>query len=292
MRIGNEWFDAVTEETVADRVLSSLACGRGGRIVTPNVDILRLASGQSRRATEVRGFLADATLVVADGMPLIWASRLAGTPLPERVTGSGLIWTLSAALGRARRSIYVLGGKPSPSGDPNASPDGRLDTSPGDTFGTSPRGDLDEMRDSLDAPRDGSELAAATLAASCPGLEIAGHCAPAFGFDRDPATYGAILDDVADSKPDFTFVGLGFPRQERVISDLRRELPETWFLGCGAAIGFVAGQNRRAPFWMQRSGLEWAHRLAQEPGRLAGRYLAHDAPYAMKLLATAAARRL
>jgi N-acetylglucosaminyldiphosphoundecaprenol N-acetyl-beta-D-mannosaminyltransferase len=43
---------------------------------------------------------------------------------------------------------------------------------------------------------------------------------------------------------------------------------------------------------MQRSGLEWAHRLAQEPGRLASRYLAHDAPYAMKLLAVSAARRL
>ena len=272
MRIGNEWFDAVTEETVADRVLSSLAHGCGGRIVTPNVDILRLASGQSRRAAEVRGFLADATLVVADGMPLIWASRLAGTPLPERVTGSGLIWTLSAALGRARRSIYVLGGKPFPhprGGDP------------GDSGGLDAESSL-----------DGSELAAATLAASCPGLEIAGHCAPAFGFDRDPETYGAVLDDVADSKPDFIFAGLGFPRQERVISDLRRELPETWFLGCGAAIGFVAGQNRRAPSWMQRSGLEWAHRLAQEPGRLAGRYLAHDAPYAMRLLATAAARRL
>ncbi|GIH04441.1 acetyl-mannosamine transferase [Rhizocola hellebori] len=263
MRIGGEWFDCVTEETVADRVISALAAGRGGRIITPNVDILRLAAGHSRIAAEVRGFFADASLVVADGMPLVWASRIAGTPLPERVTGSGLIWTVSAALGRARRCAYVLGGKPVPL----------------------PRGDL------AHGP-DGSELAAAALASSCPGLEIAGHHAPAFGFDRDPATYAEVISEVADAKPDFVFVGLGFPRQERVISDLRAELPETWFLGCGAAVGFVAGQTRRAPFWMQRSGLEWAHRLAQEPGRLAGRYLAHDAPYAMKLLATAAARRL
>jgi N-acetylglucosaminyldiphosphoundecaprenol N-acetyl-beta-D-mannosaminyltransferase len=229
------------------------------------VDILRLASGRGRIAAEVRGFLADADLVVADGMPLVWASRLAGTPLPERVTGSGLIWTLSAALGRAGRSVYIVGGKPVPV------------PRPGDDDPTPCPG--------------GAELAAAALAAACPRLEIAGHQAPDFGFDRHPGTNASGMTDVADAKPDFVFVGLGFPKQERVISDLRAELPEAWFLGCGAAVGFVAGQTRRAPSWMQRSGLEWAHRLVQEPGRLAGRYLAHDAPYAMKLLATAAARR-
>lgn len=254
VRIGGEWFDSVTEETVADRVIAALAEGKGGRIVTPNVDILRLAAGNTRLGAEVRGFFADATLIVADGMPLVWASRLAGTPLPERVTGSGLIWTLSAALGRARRSVYILGGAPAPM-------------------------------------YDGSERAAAALAASCPGLQIAGHHAPAFGFERDPGSYTQILGGVIDAKPDFVYVGIGFPKQERVISGLRAEMPETWFLGCGAAVGFVAGQTRRAPFWMQRSGLEWAHRLAQEPGRLAGRYLAHDAPYAMKLLAAAAVQR-
>jgi N-acetylglucosaminyldiphosphoundecaprenol N-acetyl-beta-D-mannosaminyltransferase len=88
------------------------------------------------------------------------------------------------------------------------------------------------------------------------------------------------------------YVGIGFPRQERVISRLRAELPTAWFLGCGAAVNFVAGDQRRAPRWMQRAGLEWAHRLTGEPGRLAGRYLRHDAPYAARLLAGAwSARR-
>lgn len=255
VRIGGEWFDAITEETVADRVIANLELGRGGRIVTPNVDILRLANGHGKRAAEVRGFLADATLIVADGMPLVWASRLAGTPLPERVTGSGLIWTLSAALGRAHRSVFVLGGRPS------------------------------------SEAADGAQRAAATLAASCPGLEIAGHHAPPFGFERDAGLLVRVLYEVEAATPDFVFVGLGFPKQERIIDDLRERLPYAWFLGCGAAIGFVAGDCKRAPFWMQRSGLEWAHRLAKEPGRLAGRYLAHDAPYAMKLLTRAAVSR-
>lgn len=276
VRIGGEWFDSITEEAVAERVLDALAHGAGGRIVTPNVDILRLAAGHGQRAAEVRGFLADATLVVADGMPLIWASKLAGTPLPERVTGSGLIWTLSAALGRARRSVYVLGGTPIAKGLPRQ-----------------PAYAAELPGGSSNAPAfDGAERAAAALAASCPGLQIAGHHAPAFGFERDPEAYEEVLARVVETKPDFVFVGLGFPKQERVISDLRIDLPGTWFLGCGAAVGFVAGETRRAPFWMQRSGLEWAHRLAQEPGRLAGRYLAHDAPYAMKLLARAGAQRV
>jgi len=68
-------------------------------------------------------------------------------------------------------------------------------------------------------------------------------------------------------------------------------LPGAWFLGCGAAIDFVAGDRRRAPGWMQRGGLEWLHRLGTEPRRLAGRYLRRDAPYAARLLANAAAQR-
>jgi len=64
-----------------------------------------------------------------------------------------------------------------------------------------------------------------------------------------------------------------------------------WILGCGAAINFIAGDQVRAPDWMQRIGLEWAHRLVSEPGRLAERYLRHDAPYALGLLCRAAAGR-
>jgi N-acetylglucosaminyldiphosphoundecaprenol N-acetyl-beta-D-mannosaminyltransferase len=88
------------------------------------------------------------------------------------------------------------------------------------------------------------------------------------------------------------YVGLGFPKQEWVISRLRPLLPSCWFLGCGAAINFVAGDRRRAPQWMQRSGLEWVHRLAGEPRRLGPRYLRHDAPYGLRLLATAGITRV
>lgn len=245
-------FDRITEEEVVAVVREAIDGGRGGRILTPNVDILRRAQVDG----DVRAYLADADLVVADGMPLVWASRLTGTPLPERVAGSSLIWSLSRGLAHDRRSVFVVGGTPAAGGDP-----------------------------------DGATRAADRLARECPGLRIAGALCPPFGFERDERTYADLCRKITGAEPDLVFVGLGFPKQEAVITRLRADLPRAWFIGCGAAVNFVAGDIERAPRWMQKTGLEWAHRLGTEPGRLAGRYLKHDAPYAMRLLAGAATRR-
>jgi N-acetylglucosaminyldiphosphoundecaprenol N-acetyl-beta-D-mannosaminyltransferase len=245
-------FDPVTEDEVVAIVRAALERGEGGRIITPNVDVLRPAQVDAG----VRAYLDEADLVVADGMPLVWASRLSGAPLPERVAGSSLIWSLSAGLGRDGRSAYVIGGVP-------AGPDGV----------------------------DGATRAASRLAAASPGLRVAGALCPEYGFEHDAAGFAASCRRVAELRPDVVYVGLGFPKQEQVITRLREILPRAWFLGCGAAVNFVAGDVERAPVWMQRTGLEWAHRLGVEPRRLAGRYLRHDAPYALRLLTNAAARR-
>ncbi|GAA0500523.1 acetyl-mannosamine transferase [Paractinoplanes deccanensis] len=245
-------IDRITEAEVVAVVREALTRGRGGRIITPNVDILRRAQGDA----ECRRHLNDADLIVADGMPLVWASRLGGRPLPERVAGSSLIWSLSEGLGRDRRSVYVIGGAPAKANE-----------------------------------KDGATRAADRLAAECPGLRIAGTLCPPFGFDNDPLLYEDFCAKVADARPDLVFVGLGYPKQERMITRLRATLPQSWFIGCGAAVNFVAGDVDRAPRWMQRTGLEWAHRLGTEPRRLASRYLRHDAPYALRLLAQAPGQR-
>jgi N-acetylglucosaminyldiphosphoundecaprenol N-acetyl-beta-D-mannosaminyltransferase len=250
VRLAGTGFDPVTEEEVVAQVRDALAHGRGGRIVTPNVDVLRQASTDA----SVAACLESADLVVADGMPLVWASRLSGTPLPERVAGSSLIWSLSAGLARDGRSIFVIGGTP---GHPS-----------------------------------GAERAALRLAMDFPGLRVAGTLCPPFGFEQDPHTYADLVDSVVAAAPDLVFVGLGFPKQEHVVDRLRAHLPSAWFMGCGAAVNFVAGDVDRAPRWMQRAGLEWAHRLGTEPGRLASRYLKHDAPYALKLLAQSRRRNV
>ena len=252
VQLGGTGIDPITEAEVVAVVRAALADGRGGRIITPNIDILRRAQAEP----EARRHLDDADLIVADGMPLIWASRLGGRPLPERVAGSSLIWSLSEGLGRDGRSIFVIGGAPA------------------------------------DSTKDGATRAADRLAAPCPGLRVAGTFCPDFGFERDAEAYADLCAKVVDSEPDLVLVGLGFPKQEEVIARLRPDLPRSWFVGCGAAVNFVAGDVDRAPRWMQRTGLEWAHRLGTEPRRLAGRYLRHDAPYALLLLARAPGRRV
>jgi N-acetylglucosaminyldiphosphoundecaprenol N-acetyl-beta-D-mannosaminyltransferase len=87
-------------------------------------------------------------------------------------------------------------------------------------------------------------------------------------------------------------VGLGSPKQERVISGLRACLPAAWWLGVGVSFSFVCNRVRRAPIWMQKLGLEWLHRLWQEPGRLARRYLVNGLPFAAIMFVRCGWRRL
>jgi N-acetylglucosaminyldiphosphoundecaprenol N-acetyl-beta-D-mannosaminyltransferase len=100
--------DCVTEKQVTDHVISSIRAGVGGWIATPNVDHLRVISEQP----DLLRLVNEASFRVADGMPLIWASRLQGTPLPERITGVGLTVSLTAAAAKAGASVFLLGGDP------------------------------------------------------------------------------------------------------------------------------------------------------------------------------------
>lgn len=77
---------------------------------------------------------------------------------------------------------------------------------------------------------------------------------------------------IRDSGATLVWVGLGTPKQDHEVARLATSLPVV-ALAVGAAFDFLAGTVSQAPAWMQRSGLEWSYRLAQEPGRLAKRYL-------------------
>jgi N-acetylglucosaminyldiphosphoundecaprenol N-acetyl-beta-D-mannosaminyltransferase len=89
---------------------------------------------------------------------------------------------------------------------------------------------------------------------------------------------------VTAAEPDLVLVGLGFPRQEKLMEQLRAALPGAWYLACGGGIAMAAGAVPRAAPLMQRLGLEWLHRLALEPRRLAGRYLRDDLRFVLALL--------
>ena len=93
---------------VVERILHDLEHGVGGWVATPNVDILRQAAADPSLAELV----ARADLVIPDGMPLVWASRLQGTPLQERVAGSELVFPLCEAAAERGMGIFLLGGAP------------------------------------------------------------------------------------------------------------------------------------------------------------------------------------
>jgi N-acetylglucosaminyldiphosphoundecaprenol N-acetyl-beta-D-mannosaminyltransferase len=98
----------VTQAQTVEVILSEIAAGRGGTVVTPNIDHLV----KCRNELAYRALVDEASLVVADGMPLVWASWLQGDSLPERVSGSDLIFSLSEGAARDGCSIYLIGGDP------------------------------------------------------------------------------------------------------------------------------------------------------------------------------------
>jgi N-acetylglucosaminyldiphosphoundecaprenol N-acetyl-beta-D-mannosaminyltransferase len=232
-------LDAITETQCIQHILDELDAQRGGMLVTPNLDHLQ-------RCTKNLAFsalVAEADLVVADGMPLVWASKLQGTPLPERVAGSNLITTLSGAAAGKGRSIYLLGG----------------------SEGT-------------------AEGAARVLTERFPNLKIVGTLYPPLGFEDDARQMGDMVASLSAARPDIVYVALGSPKQEKLIARLRPILPEAWWVGVGNSFSFLCGDVRRAPRWMQVSGLEWVHRLGQEPKRLFRRYVIVGVPFAATLL--------
>jgi N-acetylglucosaminyldiphosphoundecaprenol N-acetyl-beta-D-mannosaminyltransferase len=247
IQVGKLWFDALTEREAIATVRGAWAAGSGGSIIPVNVDVARTAS----RQPELAGLVAAGSLVVADGMPLVWAARAGGQVLPERVTGSSLVFSLSEAAAADGRSVFLLGGA------------------------------------------DGVPAKAAdALRSRFPALRIAGTDSPPFGFDKAPEGVQRAVDAVTAAAPGLVLVGLGFPRQERLIEQLRQAWPSAWYLACGGGISMAAGITRRASPLMQRLGLEWMHRLLLEPRRLARRYLRDDLPFAIELLTRTAIRRV
>lgn len=90
---------------------------------------------------------------------------------------------------------------------------------------------------------------------------------------HDDAASLEVIGAIAQFGPDLTFLGLGSPKQELWYDFWRDRLPDGVYIGSGAAVDFAGGAKRRAPLFLQKAGLEWTWRLAQEPGRLAHRYL-------------------
>jgi N-acetylglucosaminyldiphosphoundecaprenol N-acetyl-beta-D-mannosaminyltransferase len=117
-----------------------------------------------------------------------------------------------------------------------------------------------------------------------PGLEIAGTFTPSFQPFED-AEISRLQADVALTRPDVLWVGLGTPKQEKFMASHWRQLEVGVLIGVGAAFDFHSGRVSQAPRWMQRGGLEWLYRLCREPRRLGPRYLKTNPLFALRVLA-------
>ncbi|WP_253861821.1 WecB/TagA/CpsF family glycosyltransferase [Mycobacterium asiaticum] len=115
------------------------------------------------------------------------------------------------------------------------------------------------------------QLLSEHLRQSYPALAVSGMWAPS-SSDVESSS-AALCSAIRAARTDILVVSLGKPRQEQWVDRHGHATGAQVFLPSGGAIDFLAGMTRRAPDWMQRSGLEWLYRLTHEPRRLARRYL-------------------
>ena len=187
----------------------------------------------------LRRSVETADLVTADGQSIIWASRVLGTPLPERVTGIDLMHETLALASRNGFRVFTLGARE------------------------------DVVHDAI-----------AVMRQRHPGLNIVGAVDGYF----TPEEEAEVVRRVADANPDILFVALSTPKKEQFLADHHEELQVPFCMGVGGSLDVIAGRVRRAPALMQRLGLEWFFRLAQEPRRLWKRYLRSNSRFLWLLL--------
>lgn len=191
------------------------------------------------RKPELQPMYSNASLTLADGWPLVTMSRFYGQALPERVAGSDLLPALCDDFQRR--------GKP--------------------------------LRLYLVGGRPGvPERAAGNIQLRWPNVEVVGCSSPPFGFERDMCFNRQLCQQINTARADVLVLGLGTPKQELWLNRNRELLTVPVALAVGGTIDFLAGEQKRAPRWMRSLKLEWLHRLACNPRRLAKRY-ALDAIY-------------
>ncbi len=225
-------IDALTMEGAVDRLWNWIHDSQetqGCRyVVTPNVDHAVLLQENE----DLQAAYRDAHLVLADGHPVVLASKLLKQPVPERVAGSELVPSLFDAFNlHGALKVFLLG-----------------------------------------AAEGVAEVAAKNMLQKWPNVQTIGVYSPPMGFEKDKVECANILARIAACKPDVVVVGLGAPKQELWVHRYHQLIDAKVALCVGATIDFLAGEKKRAPYWMQRTGLEWAHRMFSEPKRLVKRY--------------------
>jgi N-acetylglucosaminyldiphosphoundecaprenol N-acetyl-beta-D-mannosaminyltransferase len=211
-------IDDVTSEEALARIEQFVEDGRPHLVTTVNPEFIVAAQTDAAFAQ----ILNQADLNLADGQGLLWAARLLGMSLRERVTGVDTLVGLAELSARRGYTIYLLG-----------------------------------------AAEGVAEATAQVLRGRFPGLRVAGTYPGSPAPEEDEST----VERIRRADPQLLFVAYGAPRQEQWIVRNMPRLQVPVAMGVGGALDFISGKTSRAPMWVQRLGLEWLHRLAQEPWR-------------------------
>ena len=228
-----------------DVIAGFIASRRPHQHVVVNVDKVVKA----KRDPALARILGKCALVNADGMPVVWASRLLGTPLKERVTGIDLFEALMERSAREGWRVFLLGAR--------------------------------------------AEVVAQVRSlyeARYPGLIVAGH---RDGYWK-PEEEAGVAEQVRRAEPDVLAVAISSPKKEEFLDRWQAHMRVPFAMGVGGTFDVAAGRVRRAPLLMQRMGLEWLARVAQEPRRMFRRYFVDSIEFFLLLgraLGFKAARR-
>jgi N-acetylglucosaminyldiphosphoundecaprenol N-acetyl-beta-D-mannosaminyltransferase len=197
-------------------------------VVTPNVDHVV----KFQEIPALRDAYSEASMVVVDGTPVLWASRALGRALPGLVPGSDLCPSIfEAADHSARLRVFLFG-----------------------------------------AAEGVPCRAARNIRRRWPWIDVCGTYSPPLGFSIISPENDSIIQRINCSQADLLVIGLGAPKQEIWIREASRRLDVRVALCLGATIDFLAGEKKRAPVWMRQAGLEWFYRMMKEPRRLTSRY--------------------
>jgi N-acetylglucosaminyldiphosphoundecaprenol N-acetyl-beta-D-mannosaminyltransferase len=183
---------------------------------------------QMRFDKELAESILTADLIGADGVPLVWASRLLGRALPGRVNGTDLMYKLLDKSDEKRYRIFFFG-----------------------------------------AEEDVLQRVLRKVHLEYPGVKIAGWHSGYF----DATEELKIAHEIRLSQADILFIAFSSPKKELWIKQYFNLMRVPVIHGVGGSFDVMAGKVRRAPLWMQKSGLEWLFRLLQEPARMWRRYL-------------------
>jgi N-acetylglucosaminyldiphosphoundecaprenol N-acetyl-beta-D-mannosaminyltransferase len=129
-----------------------------------------------------------------------------------------------------------------------------------------------------------AEALKSELCSRFPGLQVVGTYCPPFR-DLNSEEAQNLKELFSKLKPDFTWIGLSTPKQERFMKKYLPILDTKIMVGVGAAFDIHTGSVKEPPHWVKRAGMQWFHRLLQEPKRLWKRYLINNPKFILRILA-------